>query len=95
MYQNGEWPWYEDNEEDEFARARRDTERDNRERLVRLLRQIKESSVELYGVWDGTSPHLTTPPLVREEISVDAILGTGFRFKEGGFYTVRLVDVQS
>lgn len=93
MYQNREWQWYEDDEEDEFERLRKDTEKDNRERLVSLLRQVKESSVELYGVWDGDFD-FTTPPLIREEIFVDAILDSEFRFKERAFYTVHLADVQ-
>lgn len=91
IYQSGEWPWYEDDKEDEFDHQRKEAEKDNRERLVTLLRQINESSVELYGVWDGD---FDTPPLIREEISVDAILDSGFRFKERGFYTVRLADVE-
>jgi hypothetical protein len=93
IFQSGGWPWYEGDKEDEFDHQSKDTEKDNRERLVRLLRQIKEPSVELYGVWDGDFD-FNTPPLIREEISVDAILGSGFRFKERGFYTVRLADLQ-
>ena len=92
MYQNGEWPWYEDDdEEDEYDRQRKATEKDNRERLVNLLQQTNESSVELYGVWDGDFD-FTTPPINREEISVQKILDSDFRFKEQGFYTVRLAD---
>ena len=53
MFQNGEWPWFEDENEDELDRQRKATEQHNREGLVALIRQTGESSVELYGVWDG------------------------------------------
>ena len=43
--------------------------------------------MEPYGVWDGD---FATPPAVREEIIVTAILDPSFRFKEQGFYIVRL-----
>jgi len=89
MFQNGEWPWYEDENEDERDRQRKASELRNREGLVRLLRQTGESSVELYGVWDGDFD-FSTPPAAHEEIQLEAILDPAFRFKEQGFYTVRL-----
>jgi hypothetical protein len=58
-------------------------------RLVALLRETGEPAVELYGVWDGDFD-FTTPPAIREEISVENLLERGFRFKEGGFYVVTL-----
>ena len=48
MFQNGEWPWFEDENEDEVDRQRKATEQLNREGLVTLLRQTCESSVESY-----------------------------------------------
>jgi hypothetical protein len=90
MFQNGAWPWLEDESEDELDRQRKATEQDNREGLVTLLRQTGESSVELYGVWVGDFD-FRTPPAVREKIHLEAILDPAFRFKEQGFYTVRLV----
>ena len=89
MFQNGAWPWLEDDDEDELERQRKTTEQRNREGLVTLLRQAGESVVELYGVWDGDFD-FTTPPAVREQIHLEAILDPAFRFKEQGFYVVNL-----
>lgn len=86
MFQNGDWPWWEDEDDGQ----RKATEQRNREGLVTLLRHTGESSVELYGVWDGNFD-FRTPPAAHEEILVETILDPIFRFKEGGFYTVRLV----
>jgi hypothetical protein len=90
MFQNGDWPWFEDENEDELDRQTKATEQYNREGLVTLLRQTGESIVELYGVWDGDLG-FTTPPAAHEEIRLEAILDPAFRFKEQGFYMVRLV----
>lgn len=90
MYQNGDWPWFDDGQEDELERQRKATEQHNRERLVALLRHTGESDVELYGVWDGDFD-FKTAPAVHEEIHLEAILDPAFRFKEQGFYTVHLV----
>lgn len=87
MFQNGGWPWVGDETEDELDRQRKATEQHNRKGLVTLLRQTGESSVELYGVWDGD---FKKPPAARDEIPLEAILDPAFRFKEQGFYTVRL-----
>jgi hypothetical protein len=86
-FQNGEWPWFEDGNEDELDRERKATEQHNREGLVALLRHTEESSLELYGVWDG---NFRTPPASHEQIRLEAILDPAFRFKEKGFYTVLL-----
>jgi hypothetical protein len=90
MFQNGDWPWFEDENEDELDRQRKATEQYNREGLVTLLRQTGESIVELYGVWDGDFD-FTTSPSAHEEIRLEAILDPAFRFKEHGFYVVSLV----
>jgi hypothetical protein len=89
MFQNGGWPWFEDDDEDELDRERKAIEQRNRDGLVPLLRQTGEATVELYGVWDGD---FATPPANREEISADEILHPDFRFKEKGFYSVRLPE---
>ena len=89
MFQNGEWPWFENENEDELDRQRKAIEQHNRECLVTLLRQSGESVVELYGVWDGDFD-FRTPPAAHGEIHLEAMLDSAFRFKEQGFYTVRL-----
>ena len=74
---------------EELDRQTKATEQYNREGLVKLLRQTGEPSVELYGVWDGDFD-FRTPPAAREQIHLEAILDPAFRFKEQGFYVVRL-----
>lgn len=86
MFQSGGWPWFDDDEPEPEREA---SDLYNRERLVALLRETGEPSVELYGVWDGNF-EFTTQPAIREEISVEAILERAFRFKEQGFYVVTL-----
>jgi hypothetical protein len=84
MFQNGDWPWFDDGEHDAEQEA---SDHYNREGLISLLQATGEQTVELYGVWDG---NFTTPPAVREEIGLTAILDPSFRFKEQGFYVVRI-----
>jgi hypothetical protein len=87
MFQNGDWPWWDDEEtEDDEDKAR---ERNSRDGLANLLRSTGESSVELYGVWDG-GPNFGPPPRIREEISLEEILKREFRFKQEGFYIVHV-----
>jgi hypothetical protein len=69
--------------------ARDTSDRYNRENLVALLRESGEPTVELYRVWDGNFD-FSTPPLIREDISLESILQPRFRFKEQGFYLVTL-----
>ena len=84
MLQNGEWPYFEGPEPD----AERDASaRHNMEVLVGILRAIGEETVELYGIWDGNA---SETPLVRENVSDEALLDARFHFKEGGFYRVSL-----
>jgi hypothetical protein len=84
MFQNGQWPWFDDGEGD----AEQETsERYNREALASLLQASGEPAVELYGVWDGD---FATPLQAREEISLKTLNEPTFRFKEQGFYVVRL-----
>jgi hypothetical protein len=64
MFQNGEWPWFDGDEDDAEREA---SDRYNREGLIALLRQAREQTVELYGVWDGAFD-FTTPPVIREQI---------------------------
>ena len=84
--QNGDWPWFEDGELDPEQVAR---DRFNRDRLVNVLRATGEDTVELYGVWDGDCD-FTMPPAAREQIELETILDATFRFKECGFYVVRI-----
>ena len=83
MHQNGGWPYWLDPIEDaeEIAESKRECEE-----LCRLLSQLDEDEVEMYGVWAG---HEGTEPLIREEIALTDISGEYFRFKEGGFYRVK------
>jgi hypothetical protein len=84
MHQNGGWPIYENSEEDEEYKA---TIHNNRQGLVELLRMTSEETIEIYGVWAGD---FAKEPFIREEISLDIILGPDFYFKERGFYIVHL-----
>ena len=43
--------------------------------------------MELYGVWAGQEGY---EPMIREDIALDDISRDTFRFKEGGFYRVKL-----
>ncbi|WP_321475306.1 hypothetical protein [uncultured Paludibaculum sp.] len=84
MFQNGDWPWFDDGEHDPEQEA---SDRYNREALVNLLQATGEQTVELYGVWDGD---FMTPPAVREEIALTVIVDPSFRFREQGLYVVRV-----
>jgi hypothetical protein len=84
MFQGDGWPWFEDDQPDPQRVA---SDRYNREQLAALLRDSGESTIELYGIWDGDFDY-STPPVVREHVSVEQILDPCFRFKEGGFYRV-------
>jgi hypothetical protein len=85
-FQNGGWPSFDDSDPDPEQEA---SDRYNRERIVTLLRETGEATVELYGVWDGNFD-FTMPPKIREQIPVDTILQPDFQFKEGAFYVVGL-----
>jgi hypothetical protein len=85
ILQNGEWPTY-------FLECETDAEalanaRFNRQRLVELLRESGEKTIELYGIWDGD---FTESPKAQENINVQRILDSDFFFKEQGFYTVSI-----
>ena len=88
ILQNGQWPTLEDTEKDELDIARDIFDRRNREALVALLRTTGNKMVELYGVWDGGNESFDKPPEAEEDISVDRLLDSNFRFKEQGFYRV-------
>ena len=82
ILQNGEWPMFG------VLHAERDeSERVNREGLVDILRSSGETSIELYGMWDGD---YSENPKARETISLNRILDPDFFFKEQGFYTVQI-----
>jgi hypothetical protein len=85
IFQNGGWPYYEDPEDEAEAAA---SNRLNCEGLVNLLRSTGDSIVELYGIWEG---HFGETPKIYETISLETILNPDFRFKEQGFYKVRMI----
>jgi hypothetical protein len=86
IFQNGNWPWFDDREHDSERDA---SHRYNREGLVNLLQAIGAQTVELYGGWDGGFD-FAVQPAVREEIGLTALLDPSFRPKERGFYVVYL-----
>jgi hypothetical protein len=86
MFQNGGWPSLEDTEVDDEQAA---GDLLNREGLVGILQSTGDSTVELYGVWDGNFAEV---PMAFEDISLETILKPDFRFKERGFYKVHLND---
>jgi hypothetical protein len=90
MFQNGDWPWFDDAEEDNPELE--ESDRYNREALAALLQASGEQTVELYGVWDG---NFAKPPQAREEINLRTLTQPNFRFKEKGFYVVHLGSDQS
>jgi hypothetical protein len=65
------------------------SDRYNRKALVALLQESGDKTVELYGVWDRD---FAKTPRALEEISLDGILDSNFRFKEQCFYRVRGKD---
>jgi hypothetical protein len=82
MFQGGAWPYFENPEIREEGAV---SDRLNREKLVNLLESTGDSTVELYGVWDGD---FAETPKAHENISLEAILQSGFRFKERAFYKI-------
>jgi hypothetical protein len=80
----GGWSYWLDpiKDAEEIAESKRECEE-----LCQLLAQLDEDEIELYGVWAG---HEGNEPLIREEIALDDISREYFRFKEGGFYRVKL-----
>jgi hypothetical protein len=86
--QNGEWPNFEDDEDDPELTLK---DRSNREKLVALLRQTGENVIEFYGVWDGD---FAEKPKARETISLELILDDRFMFKEQGFYQIEMTRAQ-
>ena len=83
MYQNGGWPYWLDpiKDAEEIASDKRECEE-----LCQILSQLGEDEIELYGIWAGKEDS----PLIREEVILDDIRREYFRFKEGGFYRVKL-----
>ena len=82
MFQREEWPIFEKDADQEASN------RHNQEALIKLLRSTGEETVELYGMWEDGD--YLKKPKIREEITVQKLLDRDFRFKEQGFYVVRL-----
>ena len=80
----GDWPYYLDPVKDADVIA---SDQQVCEELCRLLSSVDDDDIELYGVWAGNEGQA---PLIREEIVLDDIRREYFRFKEGGFYRVKL-----
>jgi hypothetical protein len=80
----GDWPYWLDpvTDAEEIASNRRECEE-----LFQLLSKLDEDEIELYGVWAGNEGR---EPLIGEAIALDDIRLELFRFKEGGFYRVKL-----
>lgn len=91
MLQNGEWPVVDvpEAEKDEFDKERDISDRHNRELLVNLLRASGNKTVELYGFWIGGEDDSKKSPQASENISLDRVLESDFRFREQVFYRVR------
>lgn len=92
MLQNGKWPTVdtEEAEKDEFDKARDISDRHNRELLVSFLRASGNKTVELYGFWHGGNEAVPKSPQAFENISLEAILQSDFRFKEQVLYRVHV-----
>jgi hypothetical protein len=90
MLQNGEWPTLDvpEAEKDEFEKERDISDRHNRELLVNLLRASGNKTVELYGFWLGNEDDFKKSPQAFENIPLEAILKSDFRFKEQVLYRV-------
>ncbi|WP_263349927.1 hypothetical protein [Acidicapsa acidisoli] len=84
VFQGGDWYFFEDSEIDEEQAA---SDLLNREGLVGVLQSTRDSMIELYGMWDGD---FADAPRIFEDISLETILKSDFRFKERGFYRVHL-----
>ena len=80
----GEWYYWLDPVKDaeEIASNKHECEE-----LCDVLAQLDDDEIELYGVWAGNEDR---QPLIREEIPLQDIRRELFRFKEGGFYRVKL-----
>lgn len=80
----GSWPYYMDPIKDA-----EDIENNGKicNELCELLALADEDWIELYGIWAGDEGR---EPLIREEIELSDIRREYFRFKEGGFYRVKL-----
>jgi len=84
----GNWPYYMDPIKDA------EEIKENRKicsELCDMLALANEDWIELYGIWAGNEGK---EPLIREEIALDDIRRECFRFKEGGFYRVKLRDTE-
>jgi len=93
MFENGGWPTFEieESEKDEFDKARDVSDQHNRELLVSLLRANGNKIIELYGFWLGNEATSKSPQAF-EDISLERILESEFRFKEQVLYRVHTMS---
>ncbi len=82
----GDWPYWLDPVKDADVIA---SDKQECEELCQLLSGLDEDEIELYGVWAGNEEQ-EKEPLIREEVTLDDIRRELFRFKEGGFYRIKL-----
>lgn len=80
----GAWPYWLDPAKDAEVIA---SDQRECEELCDFLSQLDEDEIELYGVWAGNEGK---NPVIHEEATLDDIRREYFRFKEGGFYRVKL-----
>lgn len=92
MLQNGEWPRLDvpEAEKDEFDKEQDISDQHNRELLVNLLRAPGDKTVELYGFWIGGEDDYKKSPQAFQNIPVDRIRESGFRFRELVLYRVNI-----
>src|SRR5882672_7654962 len=80
---NGDWPMLDPVLQGlRRTSDRTATENTNREALFKLLKETREQSVELYGIWDG---NFIEGPKAFETIPLEKILDPDFYLKEQGF----------
>jgi hypothetical protein len=84
FFQDGKWFYFDEDQIDADEAANHSL---NRQGLYDLLKSSGDSTVELYGVWDGD---FAEPPLAYESIAAEKILSPEFRLKEQGFYRVNI-----
>jgi hypothetical protein len=81
MFQGGDWPYSED---PDFDPEQGVVERLNCQRLVGLLEKTGDSSVELYGAWDGGGGGLLAAPQAQDTIPFGSDSRAWLSFQRAG-----------